>query len=364
MSKRAITYVNRLIEEGYVYTMEHAGFSASLMKAPKLSNRDGRPHSLPPGQQMPVIPIGCLPGCPEGWSRDPGTYVCPIDTDWGIWFDFTMNDALNTAVIPSVKGMNPITGRPLTGPYLESYIEKCPVHDEPFSHDRLCEKCGFRWPAQNYLTHESTLWLDGFRQPDGTVRQFFFTEDDKKDIASLVIGKESTMPAFGFVFYEPKEKRREIIRSSRNDMFNCVLNYKGIGGSWTQDTYEMESSDEVHTSYCVDTNYTPSAGGDVTLSSVSCGSTSSSSCSSDRDMRIGSNARSFRSKTASVGAGAEIRQTIKSDGLGLDGWKNEASSIIRLYFCFEGQFRQIVADGGVSGIQTKSSGFLDGLPVG
>ena len=125
MSKKAITYVNRLMEEGYAYTMNHCGFSASLMKSKKLENRgDGRSHALPPGQSLPVIPVSNLPGCPQSWSREPGTYVCPIDTGWGIWFDFTMNDKENTAVVASVKGLNPITGMPLDGPGLESYVEK------------------------------------------------------------------------------------------------------------------------------------------------------------------------------------------------------------------------------------------------
>ena len=69
-------------------------------------------------------------------------------------------------------------------------------------------------------------------------------------------------------------------------------------------------------------------------------------------------------RTASVGAGAEIKQDIKSDGLGVDGWKDEPSSIIRLYFCFEEQFRQILSNGGVVGVQTKKSGFMDNMPVG
>jgi len=69
-------------------------------------------------------------------------------------------------------------------------------------------------------------------------------------------------------------------------------------------------------------------------------------------------------RDVSVGAGARIRQELQPDGLGIDGWKDEPSSIIRLYFCFSEQFRAIVDKGGIKGIQTNDSGFLDGLPVG
>ena len=380
MRKGAHTYVNEILSEGFVHTMTHGGFSASLMKAPRLKDI-GRPHGLPPGERIPVIPISSLPGSPDSWSREAGAYVCPVDTDRGIWFDFTMNDRMNTAVLPSVKGLNPITGRPLDGPCLESYQNRCPVHDEPFGHDLLCEKCGFRWPTQNYVTHESTLWLDGFRQPDGTVRQFFFTEDDKKDIASLVMGKQNTMPAFGFVFYEPKEKRREPQIYFREIQTKPFAPQKNSGTPWwgvnTDHAYYAGGTTEADDCFgmgeitgdldmsdgndCL--NYCSSV--DLQSSTTVCNTSSlARGMSFTSNVSKSSPLRSKSVRTASVGAGAEIKQDIRRDELGIDGWKEEPSSIIRLYFCFEEQFRQIVEKGGVTGIQTKSSGFLDGLPVG
>ncbi len=340
------TYVNNLLDEGYVYTMKQAGFSARLMKAPKLKDV-GTPHSLPPGSELPVVPIANLPGCPDLWSREAGTYVCPVDTNWGIWFDFTMNDRMNTAVVSSIKGLNPITGKPLDGPNLESYVEKCPIHNIPFGHDLLCEECGYRWPHQNYLTHESTLWLDGFRQPDGTVRQFFFTEDDKRDIASLIMGKQNTMPAFGFVFYEPKVKREEPVTPTIFDYASPILDHWNGGG--------FPHFDDNIVTYTTSTTPLPAQ----TMSF--CANVPTKSTNPDLSC-YHVNTRSI--KTASVGAGAEINQDIKRDSIGVDGWKEAPSSVIRLYFCFEEQFRQIVERGGVKGIQTKNSGFLNGLPVG
>jgi hypothetical protein len=65
----------------------------------------------------------------------------------------------------------------------------------------------------------------------------------------------------------------------------------------------------------------------------------------------------------SIGAGARLHQELVRDSLGLDGWKPEPEAIIRLYFCFEEQFRAIVA-GGIRDLKGEQEGYLKGLPVG
>jgi len=55
-----------------------------------------------------------------------------------------MNDPLNTAILPSVKGMNPITGQKINTIDLEQYKDKCPIHGCNLSHERYCEECGYR----------------------------------------------------------------------------------------------------------------------------------------------------------------------------------------------------------------------------
>lgn len=391
-NRKHLNFLNSF--DGSVGIMEHNGFKARIMCAERLVD-NGRPHGLPPGDELPVWPISSLPGCPDSWVREPGTYVVVAGCNIGLWFDWTMNDVMNTAVLPSVKGMNPITGRKLEGPGLESYQENCPIHGTPFGHNLLCEECGYRWPAQNYVTYESTLWWDGFRQPDGKVRQFFFTEDEKRDIASLVIGKENTMPAFGFVFYKTKEHRERVITSS--------LPFAGIVSTpnWVYDTGpyytystpiigDLEMGDGSSTAggsarhvYC-STNTTTGDIGDVGPSGPQGSLTSSNGrdmvfnkaitrsvsgmnlTGKDHPLRKQTKKKSLHGKSAevSIGAGAEIKQELSPDGLGMDGWTDEPSSIIRLYFCFEDQFRQIVDRGGVRGIQTKREGFMQNLPVG
>ena len=70
------------------------------------------------------------------------------------------------------------------------------------------------------------------------------------------------------------------------------------------------------------------------------------------------------SRSVSVGAGAEINQTLKADSLGLDGWKAEPEAIIRLYFCFKEQFLEIVKSGGIQKLEGEKEGYLKNLPVG
>jgi len=122
--KMNLANISTELQDVAVFEMEHSGYKAKLMEAQKLID-NGHEHSLPPGESMCVIPIHCLPACPEGWVKEAGSYVVPVDVDKGIWFDWTMNDN-NTAIVPSVKGMNPITGDKLEGMVLEQYRDKCP----------------------------------------------------------------------------------------------------------------------------------------------------------------------------------------------------------------------------------------------
>jgi hypothetical protein len=363
----------------FAYQMNHCGFTASIMRAPKLSNDGGR-HALPPGFPIPVFPVSALPGCPQEWLST-GAYVCPVDSDWGIWFNWLNNDRLNTAIIPSVKGMNPITGRAVDGPGMESYEENCPVHGTPFSNNRFCEKCNYEWPPQNYVTHDSgRLWWDGFRQPDGTVRQFFFSEDEKRDIASLVIGKQNTVPAFGFVFYEPTKKRKEMVFKSRiRDIEYDLGLCKGtnppktsdpiwvVGDSFSYQEYFLDHSTKTNYADCGATlNITCCSGSSVDNyepNSIDAGPVDAAVYSVQSGPVEQPRPRSLSAlRSVSVGAGAEIMQTLAKDSLGIGKWKEEPSSIIRLYFCFRDQFEDIVSAGVVDPV--CESGFLSGLPVG
>ena len=208
------------------------GFFASIMRTGKKS--EGSDTALPPGVPIPVLPVDYLKVRPDNWIGGEGSYVCPVDSDWGLWFNFTMNNPGNTAVLPSVKGMNPITGQRVEGYDLQDHIEECPIHKKPFSKGRLCTECGFKWPAQNYISKPNPFYIDGFRTPEGNVRQFYFTEDMAKSVPEQVIGKEDTVPAFGFCFYKLKNYEHhweggEHIKGKFPEGMRCGNGLIGIG---------------------------------------------------------------------------------------------------------------------------------------
>ena len=69
-------------------------------------------------------------------------------------------------------------------------------------------------------------------------------------------------------------------------------------------------------------------------------------------------------KDVSVGGGARIAQKLSADPLALDAWTEKESGLIRLYFVFENQFRQIVKKGGIKDVSGTEEGYLSGLPIG
>jgi len=415
-----VAYAKKIAPKGCVDIMEHAGFKTRLMRAERLIG-DGT-HGLPPGEPVPVYPIAALPSAPESWIREAGTYVCPVAPDWGLWFDWTMNDPGNTAIVPSVKGMNPITGQRITMIGMEQYKDKCPIHGDNLSHERFCEKCGYKWPPQNYVCYPNTLWWDGFRQPDGTVAQFFFTEDQQKDIASLVIGEKNTVPAFGFAFFRTKT-HREIPGASyrglpsesytnpdmawfgspgKEMLFNCdqtdqidqidnlsdgEIKTSGdfvIGSSTVSQNASKQELDSVNKqlasianddSLQITTHHTVLRGSDSTVKMAS----KSASVPNTKpvffspmhtpqnwkiaDERIRAQKRK-EEKTVSVGGGAKIRQELTADAFEVSDWHEKESAVIRLYFVFEQQFRDMIERGGIKDIDGSSDGYLEGLPTG
>ncbi len=378
--------------------MQVGKFSARLMRAPKLESND--PCKLPPGSPIPVFPVELLPGCPENWVKEPGSYVCPIEPGWAFWFGFTENDEMNTAVLPSVKGMNPITGQKLSKVELEQYAGgKCPVHNLALASTGLCDKCGFKWPPKNYLSHPDKLWIDGWIQPDGTVRQFTFTEDEAKDIASLVIGKQSTVPAFGFAFFEPVKARvRATVGLQGLHGISGHPGMQGAAGPYgfpssyprfpsaypyavsmplsdpnPSPDYAMLDGEELSSNYCStgDLQAGMQCMAEPEREEKTCGGILRSaplrvSLDAKKSLRMSNNFLSMPDhvRDVSVGAGAKIEQEVKSDELSVADWKPEATGLIRLYFVFRPQFEQILERGGVRNLQGQPEGFLKGLPVG
>ncbi len=348
------------------FVMECNGFKASLMSTPKLIG--DHVHGLPSGSPMPVYPIAALPGCPDHWVRASGSYICPVNNH-ALWFNWTYNDPLNTAILPSVKGMNPVTGEKLEGFELRSYRRKCPTHGIPFvkGSKRFCEKCNYEWPPQSYICAPNILWWDGFRQPDGTVRQFFFSEDEVRDVASAVIGKENTVPAFGFAFYEPVKRRepppQNIIRGMGNIVATKIHPMNGIHPMNINYTSKGLIGPKGMTGQTgpqgCGVNY--QSGPIVTYDSVKSFFESEEKTSAmDLDCDV---AEEKPTKEVAVGAGARIRQDLEPDTLKVRDWQIKPSAVMRLYFVFYEEFKQIVAKG-TRDIVGSKEGFLKDLPVG
>jgi hypothetical protein len=344
--------------------MESKGFKARLMQAERLRDT-GVPNGLPPGTPVKAYQVDALPGCPKSWVGGQGSYVCPIDRDMGLWFDWTMNDSLNTGVVASVKGMNPITGQKMESLALEQYDKECPKCKVEFQGDKFCPKCEYKWPPQNYVASPNVLWWDGFRQTDGTVRQFFFSEDESRDIASHVIGKKNTVPAFGFAFYESVERRQaqEITRGVGSG--SSVMSFGSFYGTSTGHT----------TVYYTPGPYIQTGkvfpAGDIYPQQTYC-VCSTSEAEAARGLDMGCLSHEVKtagglmlaSKEVSVGGGAEIMQDLVPDTLQVSQWRPEPSAIIRLYFVFAEEFENIVSHGGIRDLQGDKAGFMKGLPLG
>lgn len=378
--------------------MSHKGFFASIMEAERLTGEGI--HGLPPGRPLQAYFVDEFLNPPGSWIKGSGSFVVPVRPNKGLWFDWTANDQLNTAVLPTVKGCNPITGLPTSGFHLEAYATKCPKHGTDFIGERFCPECNYKWPDRNYQSM-NPLWLDGFRGDDGVTRQFFFSEDELRDVATAMIGKENTVPAFGFAFYSPKVRREAPKQEIRyGTSYGGSLGLKGVQGyhgpkgisgimgsaGLTADSFSMMTKD---LSYTVSNN--SSAEGficamplseapspqiyvnSVVVDSQKCTGIGVQSPSAALDLggvprELKASVKAYRSATTpirevSIGAGAKIRQDLNVDANPLDSWKDAPDSVMTIYFVFQEKFEEIKA-AGMRDLSGVSEGMLANIPVG
>lgn len=386
LRKKGFSTVHETIEKRYAMQMtrmEHKGFFARIKEADRLTG--DYVHSLPPGRDLPVYQADAFKVYPENWMKGPGVFVVPVRPNKGLWFDWRDNDACNTAIIPTVKGCNPITGLQTTGFFLEKYETKCPKHGCELQAQRFCPECGYKWPDRNYVS-QSPLWWDGFRSA-GDVRQFFFTEDMMRDIATHMIGKENTVPAFGFAFYSTKNPRPKVVEHYiyNHNSYTPPLYLKSPGYS-TGGVHEVkgnlrcsksmgslsktcESTPEVSFSCSVPAP-SDNVGADMMDMFTKAGLVDAERCI---DVTLDSFADAVSSvevresytpqKEVAVGAGARIRQELPIDTDSLDIWKDKPDSVMTIYFVFQEEFNRMAA-GGFKDFRDCKDGMLNGLPVG
>jgi len=366
-------------------TMELAGFKARIMEAERLTGNDI--FGLPPGIPLEIYYSDQFKKWPKNYIDK--AFLVPVRPNKGLWFDWTLCAAANTAVLPTVKGCNPITGLQTSGFHLERYDTKCPKHGCDFIGDRYCPECAYKWPAQNYAC-VSPLWWDGFRSDDGTVRQFFFTEDELRDVATALIGLENTVPAFGFAFYKPKVPRPPV-----NHIYHSPGMFEVKCSSWSYTNSGSEASTYLYSSAIDDSSalrgmkkmrgisgklsggyptpdssqalYCASAMSDTSGVPMACAAgPAEMDLLGEVDCKRGFSAERGEPKVVkevSVGAGSKINQALAADPHPLDSWCDTPEAVMTIYFVFQEKFEELKA-GGMRDLEGKKEGMLSGVPVG
>jgi len=382
-------------------TMQLDGLSCVLNMPPALRSvhRGGVEvaQSLPPHAPQPVYLVDEYPGCPDVWERSGPrvvSYFVGVRENSGMWLDFNgcWAHLHDVAVLPSVQGVNPITGQAQEGTALEQYRECCPVHTEVFQDQRFCPECKFHWPAQNYLATTGTpaghLWIDGFRAKDGVVRQYIFTENEVRSVAAVKLG-DKRVHSIGIAYYTSKVKKPEPphrgvtrgIGGSSHNYSGGITGapmYKGGKGSslYTSSvkhvatpsaTYNVNHSDEESgvLGFCSASTYTSAPGAlhepdpglfvpeNQNLKALH-------GASIDGALR-GVVEEPLVIKKLEVGAGAKIDQEVHPDPQGLDFWNPEPAAIIYINYTTVEHVREILSAGKRL---EQEEGALAGVQVG
>jgi len=376
------------------YLMRCNGFSCGLNMPDALEGE--KRFRLPPyAKRMPFL-VDEYPACPKTWMRSEGkikSYFVSVEEGKGMWLDFNNNEygqGHHVAVVVSIQGINPITGLPCKDAQLEQYIEECPKHKKKFGPDRFCEKCGYKWPKQNYLcttgTPSGSFWLlDGFKTAEGVVRQYILTQEKLKGVASNLIGNDRVF-AIGVSFFLSKEKRpqqRTVIRSTINytspivygspQLFSPVptpdcpypicspdTSMGDISmGNWDQKPYHEGSTCFLSTTDDDEASLSYSDSGSTKI----CASSAAGGASGSLARNITSPLRQVSTKKLEVGAGAEISQIVYNDPEKLEYWHNDPEAIICVNYCIEKDAIKII-EGGYKPIKSHPEGFLKNVPVG
>lgn len=272
-------------------------------------------QGLPPYNPRSAYLVDEYPAAPAEWMRSSGdtkSYFVAVKEGHGMWLDFNANfhHPHQVAIVISIQGINAVSGLSVSEVRLEQYKERCPVHSKEFGPDRFCEKCGWKWPKQNYLattgTHYPLLWLDGFRARDGVVRQYVFTKDTTRGVAAQIIGEKRVF-ALGIAFFLSKDPKPVTYRSA----------YRG-------DETHLVGPISVHT--------------------------------------YGAAMRSL-GLAPEVAAGARISQEVYGDEENLDFWQTVIAGRIVVNYVYE-EDAQAILKGGKKDLAGSGEGFMAGLKVG
>lgn len=320
-------------------------------------------QGLPPYAPVDLAVVDEYKGSPDTWMRGTaktGSFFFPVKEGRGLWLDFNSNISHkhHVAIVVSIQGINAITGQKMIGfkPRLERYDTKCPIHDTEFGHDRFCEQCGFKWPAQNYLATTSTpysqFWLDGFRNQNGEIRQFIFTpEEMERGVAQNLIGNERIF-AIGIAFFLSKKPKpvpvyspalcRDIGNKSIGDMNNKMY-------SWSSHMVKNKSMTEM-TGHFIKNCVKSDATGQDFIGYLDNDEDSLELCSVDETK-------------FEVGAGARVQQSIHSDTEEIGFWQDEPTAVLYMNYADEKTI-QAILNGPRVDMTAGGEGFMKNIPTG
>lgn len=356
-------------------TLEVNNFKCQINTPEAIKDKTESAHSLPPYAIADVYLVDEYPGCPENWmhgSKNVSSYFMSVKENSGLWFDFNSNtNDHDIAVVISIQGVNPITGQKTDKIKLEQYGDKCPVHQGDFLQDRFCKSCGYKWPKQNYITTASTpkglFWLDGFRNPDGTVRQYVFTKEQLRGVANNLIGEDRVF-AIGIAFYKSKTKKinnsyfyeKHTVAKPYKPWAKPVWYYDQLSSpTCDSDDYIIRNSIK---SCSVKTHKSKDEAMDCLRGINGYSGTSGcsgSSCSID-NLTMSSEVVEV-SENFEVGAGAKINQNIYDDVQELSYYEETPSGMIYINYACKKDINNILKLGKRKEVK---DGFLANIPTG
>jgi hypothetical protein len=270
---------------------------------------------------------------------------------------------------------------------LEQYHKTCPIHNIKFEQDYFCKTCGFKWPGQNYMATTGTpfgmFWIDGFRTPDGKVRQYIITAEKMRGVAAQMMkNPDDRVFAIGMAFYISKARKPDIPKPSKNSGLNTFSSFHKnfvhavSTPSFATSTSSMPTSAPIEPKWSF-MSMSNRKGGfcgpplrqstglnySASLESLSVDNYQIDSINTVEDIDISD--EDFKTitpvKKLEVGAGALISQLIYDDPKAITYWEEKPDGMIYLNYCDEKTLKKILDAGKRA---DKKDGFMDGIRVG
>lgn len=307
--------------------------------------------------------------CPTDWMRGSGiagSYFVGVEAGKGMWLDFNANGnhTHHVAILISIQGVNPLDGQSLVEidqrVSLKQYKMKCPLHDIDFKQDRFCEKCGYKWVPQNYLSTTGTpygsLWLDGVFAEGGIVRQYYFTEEQEKGFAHQVIGSEKKVYSIGVAFYLSKEPK-PVPKYVKHKL-------SGLDGVFVNSSYHpmvpKTGPLKRYVPYASLIMRKSAVFNDVEYGHYSAERLVGQNCDVDHDFSDGDVECSM---SLDIAVGAKIGQKIYEDPESLEFWQDKPAGLLYINYCPKEKLASIL-ERGKKDLTKNGEGFLAGMKVG